>query len=79
MHFSFSSLASCQAIPRPRPSCCIEYFKHPPSRYIKQKNKTLSGLRKEQTEHDKALEEARAKQAKARSEVLATEKKLKKA
>lgn len=46
---------------------------------IKQKNKTLSGLRKEQGAHDKALEEARAKQAKARSEVLATEKKSKKA
>lgn len=46
---------------------------------ITQKNKTLAGLRKEQTVHDKALDEARAKQAKTRSEVSAIEKKLKKA
>lgn len=49
------------------------------AREIKQKNKTLAGLRKEQATHDKALEEARAKQAKARSDVVAAEKKVKKA
>ena len=49
------------------------------SREIKEKNKALSGLRKEQAAHDKALEDARAKQAKARSDVSALEKKLKKA
>ncbi|KAI5120058.1 hypothetical protein M0805_007809 [Coniferiporia weirii] len=46
---------------------------------ITQKNKTLAGLRKEQAVHDKALEEARAKQAKLRSEVVSSEKKVKKA
>ena len=46
---------------------------------IKEKNKALGGLRKEQSVHDKALEEARAKQAKARSELSAAEKKVKKA
>lgn len=49
------------------------------AREITQKNKTLSGLRKEQAVHDKALDDARAKQAKVRSEVVAAEKKVKKA
>lgn len=49
------------------------------AREITQKNKTLAGLRKEQAVHDKALEDARAKQAKSRSDVLAAEKKVKKA
>ncbi|KAL5522775.1 hypothetical protein ACEPAG_8793 [Sanghuangporus baumii] len=49
------------------------------AREIKQKNKTLVGLRKEHAAHDKALEDARAKQAKARSDVVAAEKKVKKA
>jgi structural maintenance of chromosome 1 len=46
---------------------------------ITRKNKELRGLRKEQSVHDKALEEARAAQAKARSDVTAAEKKVKKA
>ena len=46
---------------------------------IVQKNKSLASLRKEQAVHDKALEEARAKQAKVRSDVTAAEKKVKKA
>lgn len=45
---------------------------------ITQKNKTLAGLRKDQAVHDKALDLARTKQAKARSDVLAAEKKVKK-
>ena len=49
------------------------------TRDIKHKNKSLAGLRKEQAIHDKALEEARAKQAKARSDTAAAEKKAKKA
>lgn len=48
------------------------------SQEIKKKNKSLAGLRKEQAVHDKALEDARAQQAKARSEVLLCEKKIKK-
>ncbi|KAL5498941.1 SMC1_1 [Sanghuangporus vaninii] len=49
------------------------------AREIKQKNKTLVGLRKEHAAHDKSLEDARARQAKARSDVVAAEKKVKKA
>ncbi|KLO14413.1 cohesin complex subunit psm1 [Schizopora paradoxa] len=49
------------------------------SNEIKEKNRTLKGLRKEQAAHDKALNDARAKQAKARSDVTAAEKKVKKA
>lgn len=49
------------------------------SQDITKKNKELGGLRKEQKVHDKALEEARAKQAKVRSDVAAAEKKVKKA
>ncbi|EJC99202.1 cohesin complex subunit psm1 [Fomitiporia mediterranea MF3/22] len=49
------------------------------SREIIQKNKTLAGLRREQAAHNKALEDARAKQAKVRSDVSAAEKKVKKA
>lgn len=45
---------------------------------IRIKNKSLAGLRKEQATYDKALEDARAQQAKARSEVLSCEKKIKK-
>ncbi|KAG6813644.1 hypothetical protein H0H92_008881 [Tricholoma furcatifolium] len=43
------------------------------------KNKELAGLREEQSVHDKALEAARAEQAKVRSSVLQKEKNIKKA
>ncbi|KAH7887101.1 RecF/RecN/SMC [Phlebopus sp. FC_14] len=49
------------------------------ARDIKAKSKTLAGLRVEQQEHDKALEEARADQARARTTVVREEKKVKKA
>jgi structural maintenance of chromosome 1 len=46
---------------------------------VKTRNKTLVGLREEQSVHDKALEEARKEQAQARSNVMQKEKKVKKA
>ncbi|KAL0571911.1 Structural maintenance of chromosomes protein 1 [Marasmius crinis-equi] len=46
---------------------------------IRKQNKALAGLREEQRVHDKALEDARADQAKARSSVMQAEKKIKKA
>ncbi len=46
---------------------------------IREQNKTLSGLRQEQRKHEKALEEARAEQAKARGSVMQKEKRIKKA
>ncbi|KZT07028.1 cohesin complex subunit psm1 [Laetiporus sulphureus 93-53] len=46
---------------------------------IKTQNEALVNLREEQREHDKALNEARADQAQARSVVLQKEKKIKKA
>ena len=46
---------------------------------ITKQNKALTGLRKEQAVHDKALADARAEQAKARSSLSALEKKVKKA
>ncbi|KZS96379.1 RecF/RecN/SMC protein [Sistotremastrum niveocremeum HHB9708] len=49
------------------------------SREIVTQNKALTGLRKEQSVHDKALEKAREVQAKARSEVMSKEKVIKKA
>jgi structural maintenance of chromosome 1 len=49
------------------------------SREIKSQNKDLAGLRQEQRVHDKALEDARAEQAKARTSVIQKEKKIKKA
>ena len=39
----------------------------------------MAGLREEQSVHDKALEEARTEQAKARTVVMQKEKKIKKA
>lgn len=45
---------------------------------IKEKNKTLVGMRQEQRVHDKALEEARKEQAQARSGVMQKEKRMKK-
>ncbi|KAF7984629.1 hypothetical protein HWV62_12853 [Athelia sp. TMB] len=47
-------------------------------RDIKEKNKTLSGLREEQRVHDAALDEARKEQAQARAAVMQKEKKIKK-
>ena len=47
-------------------------------RDIKEKNKTLSGLREEQRVHDAALDEARKEQAQARAGVMQKEKKIKK-
>ncbi|KAG6898016.1 hypothetical protein C0992_007012 [Termitomyces sp. T32_za158] len=49
------------------------------SRKIVSKNKDLAGLREEQRVHDKALEAARAEQAKCRSSVMQKEKNIKKA
>ncbi|KAF8156010.1 condensin complex subunit SMC1 [Crassisporium funariophilum] len=49
------------------------------SRSIVKKNKELTGLRQEQSVHDKALESARADQAKARTTVMQKEKSIKKA
>ena len=49
------------------------------SRTIVKKDKDLAGLRQEQTVHDKALEGARADQAKARTTVMQKEKHIKKA
>lgn len=49
------------------------------SRKIVSKNKELAGLREEQRVHDKALEAARAEQAKSRSSVMQKEKNIKKA
>jgi len=46
---------------------------------IKSQNKALAGLREEQRVHDKALEGARAEQAKVRTTVMQLEKKIKKA
>ena len=46
---------------------------------IKTKNKALAGLREEQRRHDKALDDARAEQARARTAVMQKEKKIKKA
>lgn len=48
------------------------------SQDIKEKNKTLVGLRQEQRVHDKALEEARKEQAQARTGVLQKDKRMKK-
>jgi structural maintenance of chromosome 1 len=45
---------------------------------IKTQNKALSGLREEQRVHDEALKEARVEQAKARTNVMQKEKKIKK-
>lgn len=45
---------------------------------IKEKNKTLVGLREEQHVHDRALDAARKEQAQARASVMQKEKKLKK-
>ena len=49
------------------------------SRTIVKKNRDLAGLRQEQSVHDKALESARANQAKARTTVMQKEKSIKKA
>ncbi|TBU39664.1 condensin complex subunit SMC1 [Dichomitus squalens] len=46
---------------------------------IRDQNKALVGLRKEQQKHEKALEEARSEQAKSRGAVMQKEKKIKKA
>ena len=46
---------------------------------IRSKNRALAGLREEQRRHDRALEDARADQAKARTAVMQKEKKIKKA
>lgn len=48
------------------------------ARDIREKNKTLVGMKQEQSVHDKALEEARKEQAQARSAVLQKEKRMKK-
>lgn len=49
------------------------------ARAIKEQNQTLAGLRAEQRKHEKALEDARAEQAKARSNVMQKEKRIKRA
>ena len=49
------------------------------SRTVVKKNKDLAGLRQEQSVHDKALESARADQAKARTTVMQKERNIKKA
>ncbi|OSD08222.1 cohesin complex subunit psm1 [Trametes coccinea BRFM310] len=49
------------------------------ARAIKEQNQTLAGLRAEQRRHEKALEDARAEQARARSNVMQKEKRIKKA
>nr|VWO99827.1 NOT4p [Ganoderma boninense] len=46
---------------------------------IRDQNKALVGLRKEQQKHEKALEEARSEQAKTRGSVMKKEKKIKNA
>ena len=46
---------------------------------ITEQNKALAGLRQEQRKHEKALEEARSEQAKARGNVMQKEKRIKKA
>ena len=46
---------------------------------IEAQNASLAGLRAEQAKHDRELDEARAKQAKARKDVSAAEKRLKNA
>lgn len=48
------------------------------TRAIKKESKALGDLRKEQEENDGAAEKARAEHAKARSEVIAREKRIKK-
>ncbi|KAH7906967.1 RecF/RecN/SMC [Hygrophoropsis aurantiaca] len=48
-------------------------------REIKNQNKTLAGLREDQRVHDKALEDARSDQARARTNVMQKDKKIKKA
>jgi structural maintenance of chromosome 1 len=48
-------------------------------RDIQSKNKTLTSLREEQRVHDRAQEQARAEQARARTAVMQKEKKVKKA
>ncbi|KAF9233408.1 hypothetical protein BU15DRAFT_90371 [Melanogaster broomeanus] len=49
------------------------------AREIQTKSRTLAGLRADQQQHDKALEDARADQARARTAVVREEKKVKKA
>lgn len=49
------------------------------ARDIQTKSKALAGLRAEHEEHEKALENVRAEQARARTAVLREEKKVKKA
>ncbi|KAN0084141.1 RecF/RecN/SMC [Tylopilus felleus] len=49
------------------------------ARDIQTKSRALAGLRAEQQQHDKALEDARADQARARTAVVREEKKVKKA
>lgn len=49
------------------------------ARDIQKKSRALAGLRAEQQQHDKALEDARADQARARTAVVREEKKVKKA
>ena len=49
------------------------------ARDIQKKSRALAGLRAEQQEYDKGLEDARADQAKARNAVVKEEKKVKKA
>lgn len=46
---------------------------------IKTQNEALAGLRQEQRVHDRALEDARADQARARTDVMQKEKRIKKA
>ena len=46
---------------------------------IREQNRALVGLRQEQRRHEKALEDARAEQAKARGVVMQKEKRIKKA
>jgi hypothetical protein len=48
-------------------------------REINTKNKALAGLREEQRAHDAALETARVEQAKAKTNVMQKDKKIKKA
>lgn len=46
---------------------------------IKTQNEALAGLRQEQRVHERALEDARAEQARARTDVMQKEKRIKKA
>lgn len=46
---------------------------------IKTRNEALAGLRQEQRVHERALEDARAEQARARTDVMQKEKRIKKA